>query len=424
MPGFRFLGLVAGLIGMAACTFTPGAPEASVDVGQDAGTPDGRDAVVVSDAGSPLDGGDIADVGNIEDTGIDAGQDAGPEPLEFSYPPSNFDPAPLAREGNVVIDCAAVISTDPGTDPFDMWCPDADRPAIATSSTGLAIVLAMRSLLVTETGSIEIQGERPLTIAVFGDAVLAGPVRLNAQITASTVENGCPPTGVGGTGTEADGAGGGGGGAFSGTGGPGGTSNGGGGGGGGASVPAGLEPLRTGCPGGTGGSDGVALGGPGGAGGGALQLSAAGELALSSVIAANGDGGGGGQFDAGGGGGGSGGGILLEGRDVTLQNGAWITANGGGGGGGGSNNGLGDSGEPGREASRLRADGGNGTNASNDGGPGAAGAEINGDPGDDPNTDTGGGGGGGGAGYIHINAINCNASGSAEFSPAPAGNCT
>jgi hypothetical protein len=458
------------LLACAGCVFDPPAAterdagagtELDAKIDPDASPGDGSDSGVLdlgSNAGDsePLDVGpgdapamdadpmdaDPMDAAPVDADPMDAApMDAAPmdaepmdaEPLDtgpadtgvfngFSYVPRNFDPLVLTPGAASTLDCDARISAL-ATPTITEWCGQ-PLPSITTRPDG-SHVLAMESLTVGIGASITIQGHRPIIFAVFGDATISGEIRSDDNVNFSGSGSSCPPAGSGGTGTDdSGGAGGGGGGAFAEVGGPGGDGSGNNGGSMGMMSPVlALEPLRGGCHGGEGGRDSGNRGGVFGAGGGGLQISAAGELFVDSLISANGGGGQGGTDGSGGGGGGSGGGILLEGRDVTLTNFTWITANGGGGGEGGAG-GTGDPGDDGIPASTDRAPGGSGAGSGGDGGRGGAGIDLAGETGFTGTGMGGGGGGGGSAGVIIVDNMGgmC-MSMSASFSPAPQGSC-
>ena len=411
--------------------------DSTVDGGLDAGRPadGGPDSGTTGDLDGGLDGGTTGELdGGAPDSGPDSGpgagvdaavSDAGMPIPSFSYRPSNFAPERFAPRVDVEIDCDAEISVEANVLAFTAWCPGSEKPEVHSSTTGLALILAMRSLTITGGGSLTIVGPTPLIFAVYGDARLEGPVRSNGHVEHITPETGCPESGQGGPGDEdTRGGGGGGGGAFGANGGQGGMTNSAEGGTAGEapSLPS-LIPLRTGCPGGAGGDGNIVngAGGAGGAAGGAFQISAAEQVRLASSLSANGAGGLGGNLDAGGGGGGGGGGILVEGWEVVYAAAdAWLTANGGGGGGGGNDNFRGAPGEPGLETSDQPAAGGTGAFRGNSGGPGGAAADPQGQGGKDTTSTVGAGGGGGSVGRIEVRAFEeCTVLHMPRFSPSP-----
>lgn len=205
-------------------------------------------------------------------------------------------------------------------------------------------ILRARGLTIGAGHTLELVGDKPVILAVEGDATIAGTVSASASgttpgaggnLSCSMSQGG---DGTGST-TRLVGASGGGGGGFGTAGGAGGVAdtNGvrkAGGTGGTQRGNATLTPLLGGCAGGRAGGCTAA----GGAGGGAVQIAATGTLTVRGTIRA--DGGNGatpcGQNDQGGGtGGGSGGGILLEGGTVDIA-GATLSARGGQGGANGT----------------------------------------------------------------------------------------
>jgi hypothetical protein len=359
-----------------------------------------------------------------------------PDPI-FDVAPSNFDPtvAELSLDNRAAptIDCA--VSFDSGTSGAvaqQDWCGTTVTPLATTQIGGgdeSVVIIPLSSLDVAAAGSLTLTGERPVILAVYGDATVAGTIDASAVGGMSGAGGGVgcgSSSGSAGNGDSSSGGGGGGGGGFATAGGGGGdggdTSFGSdvvGGNGGDARGSAELTPLIAGCPGGPGGGD---PGGVGGGGGGAVQLSVTGALTLESTARVAAAGGGGqpstGQED-GGGGGGSGGAILLEAETVTAQSGAWVTANGGSGAEGNETDST--NGEPGADGatdSATPAPGGAGGEADGgNGGDGGAGATAPTDGGDGEtscgcvcggfgcsadNNDNGGGGGGGSVGRIRI----------------------
>ncbi len=333
----------------------------------------------------------------------------------FSYEPSNFDPDVLdpVVAPVVTLDCPAEFySGSPVA--FVEWCGQSEPLVeIDTAPDADVVILTFQALTITDTGSLTITGDRPVILAVFGDATIDGSVDASASggtagpggDTVCTVGDGSPG---GNSNSDNDGAGGGGGGGFGTSGASGGSAQTGSGGGGGSSEGnASLVPLRGGCSGGQGGR-GAGSNAPGGGGGGAVQISASATLFIGStgVISAGGGGGQvGGDAADGGAGGGSGGGILIEGGSVDLASGAWITANGAGGGGGEGeySSGGSHSGSDGDPTTTGCSDGGAcvGTQCGDGGdGEGVSCSSQNGGAGDDG----GGGGGGGGLGRVRVNS--------------------
>ncbi len=340
----------------------------------------------------------------------------------WPFMPSNFAPSQIpdgGYGGAVVFDagCDAVFdSTDSG---FTGWCGPRPVPLTVAQTGGPELVVLPVQGLTLEAGSrLRVIGERPVAIAVVGDARISG--QLLATSTAALVGAGANWPGCGtsvGEGGRVDagmnvrGGGGGGGtygtrgsdgaGVVAGLGGRGGVLN---------PSAATLKPLRGGCPGGAGGALTPSNGGRGGAGGGALQLSVAGTLTIAGVISASGAGGQGGALQfAGGGGGGSGGALLLEASTLVLVDDAALTCNGGGG-GEGSGTGI-----PGRAGADGSADAGTpaagGSLGTSGGGDGANGAARGVDAGaamgavcEPPIDGEGCGAGGGGLGRLRIQA--------------------
>jgi hypothetical protein len=366
------------------------------------------------------------------------GADTGPPPPMWDYTPSNFDAeavgAGVPDGTHVVLDCGDA-TFDSSDQEFDGFCDEEPVVTVVKQVDGSeAVVLAMASLVIAQGSSLTLSGDRPVIVAVYGDAKIAGLLSAGGA------------TGVDGPGAGracAMGAG------SSGGMSPGGNSGSGGGSGGGFGSPGGsggsngtsgtrvdgggeegddtLVPLRGGCPGGKGGVRmEMALPAAGGGGGGAVQVSARGKLTIGGTVSAPGGGGGGGE-DAkdGGAGGGSGGAILLEGSPVAIGPDAFVTANGGGGGGGRAHDGGGttQAGVGGAIVALEPASGGEGAETGAHGGGGAA-VRASAAGGGDPSAsgllfDYGaGGGGGGGVGRIRVNgATSCVPGGS--FSPVP-----
>lgn len=158
-----------------------------------------------------------------------------------------------------------------------------------------------------------------------------------------------------------------------------------------------ADPLLGGSSGGDGGRSVQ-----GGEGGGALQISSAISISISStgqIKSGGGGGDGGGGGVGGGGGGGSGGEILLEAPSIAIA--GRLVANGGGGGGGGANGlaRLGADGQDGTDNTTPASGGVGGIPQGSDGGAGAAGAAgmfADATRGGQYNSKAGGGGGGAG----------------------------
>jgi hypothetical protein len=251
------------------------------DAGQ-VGNPDSGnllDAGPPADAGSPipeLDGGvgmDAAapsDAGTAMglDAGLDAGMDGGAPDAgkAFPYDPLNFpqteNPAPLPGTTSVACGGAYIDSTN-GTAYFcgtTYTTPTfAEHVDLPTDDKGY--VVHLESLVVLSGGTITILGNKPVILAVWGNATIQGVLdassnRVDAQLGAGANFGGCG-SGNGGTGSShSEGGPGGGGGAYGTIGGKGGNGANGlangaaGGGSNGAGTP---PPLRGGCFGGKGG---------------------------------------------------------------------------------------------------------------------------------------------------------------------------
>ncbi|MBI3186108.1 MAG: hypothetical protein HYZ28_28560 [Myxococcales bacterium] len=369
----------------------------------------------------------------------------------FSYPPSNFDPTRYALpDASVVIRCKAELNSSPDAGGYLRgWCASSDSPdfyLLQQDGGEEALLAVMSSLTVTDAGTLALTGDRPVLLAVYGNAEIAGQLAAKS-VSGRPPAGGSAPRGLGpkphcALGTGGNGSygnttsGGGGGGAFGSDGAP-----------GGAALGAGplsygvagqqngnllLVPLRGGCAGGNGGP--AERADKGGFGGGALQVSVAGTLLVTGRVAAPGEGGEGGTIgnDTGGGagGGGSGGGVLLEASRLFIVSGAVVSANGGSGGegdpdpGGGTS---GNSGNPGRVDDAQAAPGGRGGGLGGDGGDGGTllFAPTAGSSGPAGGNEPGGGGGGGSVGRIQLNvpALGSCVVDAGLITPAPAGNC-
>lgn len=200
-------------------------------------------------------------------------------------------------------------------------------------------VFTFKSITIGKGMTVVGAGSRPIVLDSQDDITLRddGKIEINGQPGKLGGKGG--PGGAGGEkGTNKGGmdradSGGGGGGGFGGAGGHGGIGPIGGGGG------DAQGDVRKKLEGGAGGSGGTGVGGgpggTGGGGGGALELRAAGTIALQGtarVEASGGDGGDSGGGGAGGGGGGSGGGIVVRAAKVVVQDDAALEARGGRGG--------------------------------------------------------------------------------------------
>jgi hypothetical protein len=357
----------------------------------------------------------------------------------FAYAPTNFDPTaigtPAQARPAIELDCPTP-SFDSATMTFGNWCGVEPVVGVIKQSDGSeAALLVMSTLRLAIDSTLYLTGDKPVILAVYGDAQIFGMIDASAHGDVggpgapSSCGTAAGSTGASGSADISTGAAGGSGGGF-------GTAGGRGGAGGGAvarvdgGTPAGnaaLSPLRGGCPGGRGGA-GANAGGAGGGGGGAVQISAAGDLLLLGGISAGGGGGAMGATERdGGGGGGSGGAILLEGGLLLIDGAAVVAANGGGGGGGQPSARVSADSTAGAHgaASAMAAAGGDGANSGGDGGPGGfggGGAEDGGDGVAVLDSAGGGGGGGGGAGRIRVSrAVSCRPGG--VFSPTPSVVC-
>lgn len=400
-----------------------GAGDASPDGGvatmDDAAQPDALeapDAIVSPDAFEPDapagDSGVADDTGVPDDSGVppDSGAppDAGGTP--FPYVPSNFVPGSVMRiSPSLTLGCGVTIfNSTSGTFLNDCGMMTPTMVVLPQLGGGPAALLAIAGLVISPGSSLQIIGDKPVMLAVFGDATIAGRIDARGVADASGAGGGtdclngagAPPiAGIGGGGGGGFATAGTTGGSAMGAGGVVGTPNG---------VPS-LIPLRGGCPGASGGG---AMRGLGGGSGGGIQLSAAGTLSIPGEVQAGGGGGRGGGVAAGGGAGGSGGGILLEGASVSVI--GTVVANGGGGGAGGG--------------AMAGPDGANGNIAAARGGVGAGGAGNGGtgqtrmtaaSAGQTGASGAGGGGGAGGLGRVRINSVSCMVSGT--ISPAHSG---
>jgi hypothetical protein len=251
---------------------------------------------------------------------------------------------------------------------------------------GTFAVFALTALTLNPNGELRLNGTRPTIFIVDGDVTLRGLVDASGGCANGTKS--CAGPGGGAGGVAPSGAAGG-----CGAGGPGGDADGttivhakgAGGGGFGTAGEAGagtqgsagvacgsatLVPLVGGSGGGHGGNviSTNLSGGPGGGGGGAIQITAAGTIAIESMGTID-VGGAGGAGDPGttrgAGGGGAGGAVLLQASAVSVS--GVIAANGGGGGG---HNAAGDGADGTRTATPAK---GFGTATAYKGGDGGAG---------------------------------------------------
>lgn len=281
----------------------------------------------------------------------------------FPYTTSNFDgnDSGITPVGAVSLSCGTSVFNST-TLAFSNWCGQPmPTPVVRSQSGGPdVVILAFDSLSISAT--LQVVGNRPVILAVYGDAMISGTLDANASgATPGAGGNWMCGTsrGTNGTFQTSEGRGGGGGG-FGGVGGRGGnySSSQLGGPGGVARGSSNLQPIFGGCDGGHGGGCTN-----GSAGGGAVQVSVAGTLTASGTVRANGATGGiecGGQ--SAGGGGGSGGAILME-ANVMVANGVTVQATGGRGGngnGGSGGNGSTTAGSPNGTAGATDNDGAGG----------------------------------------------------------------
>jgi hypothetical protein len=265
---------------------------------------------------------------------------------------------------------------------------DAERPEVScgvaqTAGGGPQVcILRARGFTLGAGHTLELVGDKPVIIAVEGNATIAGTLSADASgATPGAGGNLSCAASQGGDGAGSpdrfDGASGGGGGGFGTRGGTGGTadtdgSDRGGGAAGQTRGDATLSPLLGGCAGGRAGGCSSA----GGGGGGAVQIAASGTLTVSGTVRANGGSGAtpcGANDEGGGSGAGSGGGILLQGGSVN-SSGATLSARGGNGGRNGGFAGIYNCGDStgGNGASATNQDGQNGQSCQG-GGSGAGG---------------------------------------------------
>jgi hypothetical protein len=349
------------------------------------------------DAGTPCDNG--TGVCTIEGECVPS----------FPYPPTNFSITQLKAPplGPTILNCGeSIIDTSGVAIPMPAnWC---NQPFVAgyikQDGGPDALLVSLKRFVLAADAGLTLVGNKPVIFAVFEDAEVAGTIvtRAGASI--------CSGGGIGQNGGAVVCGAGASGGGFASESGEGGecglASNG----------PAAsaernrsASPLRGGCSGGQGGYQMT----PAAPGGGGFQMSVAGVLTTSGVIASPGVGGAGAPIVSvpsllqGGNGGGSGGVLFLEASKLVIDGGA-LTANGGGGGAGGKNNGQRRDGQPGSIDSAATAAGGT---HGFDKGRGGAGGAGNSKPGDGENGEVistepvGGGGGGGSVGLIFLRGV-------------------
>jgi hypothetical protein len=322
---------------------TPPAPR--VDAGRTPTSDAGRADADGSLGDAALEGGMDGSVDASADAAADAGGDAGGGGGTCFGDALNFDAtgAGLAFTAAVDLNCSPTINTALAVGAMlTGWCGPTPTPVVQTQTVGggpSIVVVPMASFTLQAGQTLRLVGDKPVVLAVAGDADIAGTIDASSDATNNGAgynwSCGGSQGGAGGGGNcEPAGGGGGGFGTAGGLGGAGsGTASGA---VGTARANLTLAPLVGGCAGGTGGNcsgcGSCTAGGAGGAGGGAVQISATGSLTVTGTLKANGKAGTK-PGDAGSGGGGSGGGLLLEGATVSTG-GATITANGGDGGGG------------------------------------------------------------------------------------------
>lgn len=317
-------------------------------------------------------------------------------PLNFTSTPSNTPyptgPWNLASPDGGV--CDTVISTA-GSTAAQQLGACGSPPLTSTINDAGVMVITATGLDVGPNARLHFVGDKPVQLVVLGSASIRGVVSvapLLGQRPAGSDPVSCIDASAGMNARQAGGGGG-----FGGTGGLGGE----GGASGGGAAPS-LTPFRGGCP----GAHGFRVDGgisPPGLGGGALHLIVADNLSLDGgIVTASGGGGEGGALDdEGAGGGGSGGTVILEARNINLNNGA-LTANGGGGGEGGAASGAGLAGALGPISSQNAAPAADGPGNGGVGGVGGDNATPNGGVGGTPGGARGGGGGGGSVGVVYL----------------------
>lgn len=336
-----------------------------------------------------------------------------PRCTTWSHTSETFEPCelPTPTASLELGDGIWTLDTNSGslTDPND----DASFPASALiTAQGIeARVVSIERFSLASGATLNVRGKRPLIIATWSDADIAGLIDLTSRSRAPAA--GANPDACGSSGNGADnteGAGGGGGGGFATNGAPGGSGADGLGAAGGAGAAAPAITLRGGCAGGVGGN---ALHGIAGDGGGAIEIAAREQIVLDGAITAGGAGGGAAQGGrGGGGGGGSGGYVGLSAMTIILGPSAIIAANGGGGGGGsdGSPASGGQDGQP----STTAATGGPGQGMGSGGGAGGARGSV---PKPGIASHRGGGGGGGSVGVVKLDASVATLPATAVISP-------
>lgn len=408
----QLLALAAG-----ACLFDPSGIDGLPGDGgaRDAGAPDGAPDGAPADAPGPLPDAPPADAGPPDAV---PPPDAPPPCDPWPWTPTNFDPCDPALPPVVSpLGLGAIGIYLYDTTTGELWSPGAAMPttppsAVIAQSGGPAVrVWPVGDLTVGGAATLQVQGDAPLILAVYGSASIAGVIDASARTLPSGLSlpgpGGNDPGECGGafSGTDGQtsmaataGAGGGGGGAYGGNGGDGGDGNGGGHGARGAKGTNGgaadLDPLRGGCGGGRGGdAEGdpimTGAGGFAGAGGGGIQLAVRDNLALTGRIAS----------------GGAGGAILIEANALLISLTASVCANGGSGGEGAHPEGFPANGGAGTCSELMAASTLNLSPNGGNGGNGGYRSNLNGANASNGASGAGGGGGGGGVGRIRIRGV-------------------
>lgn len=331
-------------------------------------------------------------------------------PLCATWTAEHFDPCtlpmPLGDLNLVEALSGYTWDTDDGELTGRMNTPVPVTTTVLAQPDGPDVLLASVENFTMEANTeLNINGARPLLIAVWGTATISGDIDASAAFGtpgpggSSGITATCGSTPTGNSGDAGMPSTGGGGGAYQGGGGNGGNEALGG--GDALSVPM---VIRGGCSGGLGGPSTSAVTAPRGAGGGAIQISArlGVTVTVSGDIDAGGGGGNGGRAPYGGGGGGGAGGYIgIDAPTVTMA--GALVANGGGGGGGASESTNGTSGNISTTTSAAVGGAGAATSTIGTCVKGGDGSSVSVLAGQNAGASPcGGGGGGGGAGYILI----------------------
>jgi hypothetical protein len=423
--------MAAGIESADGSVIVAGSPNSVVSVAGDSGsdaTATGGDGANAGDGGNDgtASGGNDGSVDSaaLDGTSADATLDStaasdalmeafvpNPDAGCLGFTPTNFSPllvdaGPCGGGPDVVVSRAGVVltgpnDTDPGSAPR---FPFAVTISMNDPDMTKADLYVLHSLTVDATASLEIDGPRPVILAVATTVDIQGPIYVWAGGFGTTANPG-PGAGQGG---NQQGSGGGG---YCGAGGN-----------GAAGYLGGrtygenlLHPLI----GGSAGSGGYNCGG---AGAGAVQIVAGTSITVGSLGKIYAGGAGTGCDGSQGYGGGSGGAILLEAPTVTVRGN--VAANGGGG-QAGNGSGAMANGAPASTDDQL-ALGGKAWGIPS-GGNGSAGATVRGGDGVYVTPDAGQGmakgGGGGGAGRIRINTASGHANIMGIVSPYPSTGC-